>query len=96
MLPLLFRLLHGCGLRLSEVLSLRLANVDLETGVLTIRDAKFHKDRLVPIAEGMLQRSRNYVKLVPPYSNPDAAFFVGRPGHPLTAGNVFKNFRRFL
>ena len=51
-LPLLFRLLlYGCGLRPSEVLSLRLANVDLETGVLTIRDAKFHKDRLVPIAE---------------------------------------------
>jgi integrase len=95
-LPLLFRLLYGCGLRLSEALCLRLADVDLETGVLTIRDAKFHKDRLVPITEDMLRRSRDYVKLVHPYSNPDAAFFVGRPGHPLTAGNVYKNFRRFL
>lgn len=95
-MPLLFRLLYGCGLRLSEALCLRLTDVDLETGVLTIRDAKFHKDRLVPITEDLLQRSRDYVKLVHRYSNPDAAFFVGRPGHPLTAGNVYKNFRRFL
>ncbi|CAG4933505.1 tyrosine-type recombinase/integrase [Acidithrix sp. C25] len=95
-MPLLFRVLYGCGLRLSEALCLRLADVDLEMGVLTIRDAKFHKDRLIPITQDLLQRSRKYAKLVHQYSNPDAAFFVGRPGHPLTSGNVYKNFRRFL
>lgn len=35
-MPLLFRLLYGCGLRLSEALNLRLHEVDLENGVLSI------------------------------------------------------------
>lgn len=95
-MPLLFRLLYGCGLRLSEALCLCLSDIDLETGILTIRDAKFHKDRLIPITEDLLHRFRDYAKLAHQNSNPHAAFFVGRPGHPLTGGNVYKNFRRFL
>ena len=35
-MPLLFRLLYGCGLRISEALNLRLQDVDLHTGVLTV------------------------------------------------------------
>jgi integrase len=95
-MPLLFRLLYGCGLRLSEALCLHLADVDLKTGVLTIHDAKFHKDRLVPITEELQQRFRDYAQLVHRSSDPEALFFVGRPGHPLSGGNVYKNFRRFL
>ncbi|WP_276971563.1 MULTISPECIES: tyrosine-type recombinase/integrase [Ferrimicrobium] len=95
-MPLLFRLLYGCGLRLSEALCLHLADVDLETGVLTIRDAKFHKDRLVPMTEELLERCLDYAQLVHRNSEPEALFFVGRPGHPLSGGNVYKNFRRFL
>ena len=95
-MPLLFRLLYGCGLRLSEALCLHLADVDLKTGVLTIRDAKFHKDRLVPMTEELLERCLDYAQLVHRNSEPEALFFVGRPGYPLGGGNVYKNFRRFL
>ena len=37
MLPVLFRLLLGCGLRISEALGLRLGDTDLDTGILVIR-----------------------------------------------------------
>ena len=37
--PLILRLLYGCGLRLNEALSLRIVDVDLQTGVLLIRSA---------------------------------------------------------
>ena len=46
-MPLLFRILYGCGLRISEALNLRVRDVDLQTGVLTILDGKFNKDRFV-------------------------------------------------
>ena len=47
--PLILRLLYGCGLRLREALKLRVADVDLQTGVLMILNAKGNKDRLVPM-----------------------------------------------
>jgi integrase/recombinase XerD len=45
----LFGLLSVSGLRLLEARNLKLEDVDLKTGVLTIRNAKFGRDRLVPI-----------------------------------------------
>jgi len=95
-MPLLFRLLYSSGLRLSEALHLRLRDVDLATGVLTIRDAKFNKDRLVPIAEHLQERCEEYVQRVHLLSDPGMFLFIGAPGRPLTGGNVYKNFRRFL
>jgi integrase len=59
-MPEIFRLLYGCGLRLGEVLHLRVADVDLDRGVLTVRKAKFGKDRLVPPALPLVQRLQKY------------------------------------
>ena len=46
-LPVLFRILYGCGLRVSEAVSLQCRDVDIESGLLTIREEKTGKDRLV-------------------------------------------------
>ena len=45
----LFGLLAAAGLRLSEALSLRRAEVDLAQGVLTLTQTKFRRSRLVPL-----------------------------------------------
>ncbi len=44
-----FGLLAACGLRLSEARRLKRRDVDLRTGVLTIREGKCRKSRLVPL-----------------------------------------------
>jgi len=44
-----FGLLAVTGLRISEALRLKRDDVDLDSGVLTIRDTKFGKSRIVPI-----------------------------------------------
>lgn len=59
-MPELFRLLYGCGFRLNEILNLRLRDVDLKQGVITVREGKFGKDRLVPPALDMVARLRIY------------------------------------
>ena len=41
-------LLYGAGLRAGEALRLSVADVDLTNALLTIRDTKFFKSRLVP------------------------------------------------
>jgi integrase len=45
----LLGLLSVSGLRVGEAQNLRIQDLDLERGVLTVRNAKFGKDRLVPL-----------------------------------------------
>lgn len=61
-LPEIYRLLYSCGFRLSEVLNLKVGDVDLQQGVITVRDGKFGKDRLVPPAIDMVERLRRYAE----------------------------------
>jgi integron integrase len=49
----MIRLLYGCGLRLSELLHLRVKDVDLERDVLTVRCGKGDKDRAVPLPQSL-------------------------------------------
>ena len=57
-----FGLLVVTGLRISEVVALDRANVDLENGILTIRRAKFGKSRMVPIHESTRDALKRYAE----------------------------------
>jgi len=58
----LFGLLAVTGLRLGEAMKLQPQDVDLSEGVLTIREAKFGKSRLVPLHPSTCAVLRDYVK----------------------------------
>ena len=94
-MPVLFRTIYACGLRLSEARLLRPDDVDTGTGVLQIRDAKGGKDRQVPVSEPLRIRLTDYHAQLLGRPGSDW-FFPGQPGLPLTVGNIDKNFRRFL
>ena len=47
-------LLYGAGLRVGEALNLSIADADLPNALLTIRDTKFFKSRLVPIGQPLV------------------------------------------
>lgn len=53
-------LLATSGLRISEALHLTLQDVGLAEGVLSIRQSKFRKSRLVPVSAGTLEALRAY------------------------------------
>jgi len=96
-MPVLFRTIYACGLRCSEARLLRLADVDINAGVLQIRDAKGGKDRQVPVSETLRNRLAGYHAQVAGQPGRQEWFFPGaRAGQPLTLGNVYHNFRRFL
>ena len=52
-MPVLVRLLYGCGLRLGEALTLRWNDVDFDAGMLLIRHSKNKKQRIVPISASL-------------------------------------------
>lgn len=94
-IPVIFRLLSGCGLRTNEALKLRVADVDLDNGILTILDTKFRKDRLVPVAPAMAERLRIYAATIPA-SNPESYFFPAPDGGHYNARTLYFMFRRLL
>ncbi|MHB8290756.1 MAG: tyrosine-type recombinase/integrase [Acidimicrobiales bacterium] len=95
-MPVLFRTIYACGLRCSEARLLRTDDVDIDAGVLQIRDAKGGKDRQVPVSEALRARLAGYHTRVSGHPSMQEWFFPARAGQPLTLGNVYHNFRRFL
>lgn len=96
LLPLLFRLLYGCGLRISEAMSLRIADVDLDAGVITVRNAKFNKDRLIPLSGSLLQLFREYSAAFHKLSAQESRYFTHRDGREIKDDNIYRWYRRVL
>jgi len=92
----LLGLLAATGLRPGEALALDVADVDLATGVLTIRHTKFGKSRLVPVAASTQAALAAYAAgraaLRPRPST--SAFLVSERGTRLEAGTVRRTFAK--
>lgn len=94
----LILLLYASGLRISEALNLDIADVDLEDGLLHIRETKFYKTRLVPTGMDLTRVLREYALLRCKRSptGPAAPFLLtGRGKRPSRAGAeaAFKQIR---
>ncbi|MCK5663908.1 MAG: tyrosine-type recombinase/integrase [Thiotrichaceae bacterium] len=94
-MPEVFRLLYCCGMRVSEVVNLKSADIDLATGVLTIRESKFNKDRLIPLSPSMTIRIRKYASILEGcHSTP--FFFPTITGSAYSKVTIYSLFRQLL
>ena len=96
----LLLLLYGAGLRRGEALNLTLADVDLPAAVLTVRDTKFYKGRLVPAGSQLAQALTKYAARRarrPLPEGRDSSFLANRDGTPVakrTVQDAFAGLRR--
>jgi site-specific recombinase XerD len=94
-------LLYGTGLRRGEALRLSVADVDLTNSILTIRDTKFYKSRLVPISSALTKVLREYSDCRTDTNSgakTESPFFVGRHGKPIhewTMQGAFERLREY-
>lgn len=58
-----FKILYGSGLRLNECLRLRIQDVDLEQGALTVRDGKGNKDRKTLLSPALTQELKALIEI---------------------------------
>ncbi|MCZ2248060.1 MAG: tyrosine-type recombinase/integrase [Bacteroidia bacterium] len=90
----MFGLVGVSGLRISEAVALDRRDVDLQTGLLTIRETKFGKTRVVPVSETTLVALRRYAKVrdraLPVATSP--AFFISEYGRRVTGWAARYNF----
>ena len=61
-LPALLRILYGTGLRISEALSLKNKDINLDDNYLIVRDSKNGKERMIPISTSLSEVFKEYVK----------------------------------
>jgi integrase/recombinase XerD len=92
----LFGLLAASGMRIGEAVALQRDDVDLGAGVVTIREAKFDRSRLVPLHPSATEALSRYAAerdrlCLRPRSS---SFFVSRIGTALDRSGVGKTFRK--
>lgn len=81
----LFALIYDCGLRISEVINLRITDLDFNRELLHVRQSKYKKDRYVPISPITLRGLGKYLVTYTPMK----WLFNGKrrsvksPGNPL-------------
>ena len=95
-MPVFFRILYTSGMRVSELRLARIRDINLEEGYITVREAKNHKERFVPIHPSLTAKCKELKEKIHSTSSEDEYFFMMKPGQPMTLVNVYRNFRRYL
>lgn len=97
-LPLIFRLLIGCGLRATETLNIRRDDVDLEGMTILLKKTKNMKERIIPIAASLNERLRAHLErpaMLLGYSD-SGLLFQNEQGKPHSINLLYWKFREYL
>lgn len=86
----LLELMYASGLRVSEVIALRVGDMDVKRGFLRVR-GKGNRERLVPVSKQALKALAAYTTSLPSMRNPRAYLFPQPNGkRPLGRGTVWR------
>ncbi len=80
--------LYSCGLRISELVGLNWADLDLEMGMVRVRHGKGNKERIVPIGEPALQALADWRRHLPIDRGPRGPIFTNLRGARITTRSV--------
>lgn len=88
-IPMILRILYGCGTRLGETVAIRRNDVDLSNGTILLRHTKFAKERLIPIHSTLLAVLKDYCSALGVSEPSDALLFEGmKKDKPITTRQV--------
>jgi integrase/recombinase XerD len=83
-------LIYSCGLRCSELLGLRIEDIDAKRNLLIIRQAKGKKDRMAPLSDKTIELLRQYFQLYKPKKYLFEGQYKGSPYDARSLQNVLK------
>jgi len=97
-LPLVFRILIGCGTRITETLRIEKKDVDLQGGTLLLLNTKNGKERIIPMAGSLTQKCRAYAAKNPLTRGFSSSewFFPNSEGAPYNSRSVYAIYRKAL
>jgi integrase/recombinase XerD len=93
----MLELLYAAGLRVSELIGLRVQDVNLEAGFVRVL-GKGAKERIVPIGGYAIEKIRAYLQMARGKMLKDIAspyLFVARAGKPITRQGFWKSLKKY-
>lgn len=83
-------LAYACGLRLGEVLNLKIKDIDFAENTLSLTKTKFHKERLAPFSQATARRLSHYLaqraRRHPTHGGPEDFLFRHKHGRYSSCG----------
>lgn len=95
-MPLLFRVLYCCGLRINEALQLKIDDVDLEKGVLWLYRTKGDQERITPMSETLTRLCRHYQSKEEVKGFGSEYFFPAPDRGFYSSSNIYRYYRQWL
>ncbi len=83
---LIIEFLYSTGVRLSELVNMKIKDIDWQEGMGWVRGGKGAKDRRIILSKKLLEKLKDFVK----GRNPDEYLFPGRTGGRMNKRNVQK------
>ncbi len=90
----IMELLYSTGIRVSEAAALRLRDVDMSNGMITVR-GKGRKERIVPVGKIAMNYLKRYILARHPRPGRDDPLFVNRFGTPLTDRSIRRLIEKY-
>lgn len=91
----IFRILYSTGMRIGEVLNLKVKDIDFKNQTFTIKQAKNNSERVIPVHENMMNIIAQYMEEEEIYLN-EKYLFANRYGKKIVPSTVDGFFSRFL
>lgn len=95
-LPVIFRVIYGCGLRANEALSLKCGDVHLSEKYIVIREPKNGHDRMLPISSSLEDTCALYKKRYLKKHSKEDYFFTQKNMRRHSVDTLYEWFRKIL
>ena len=95
-LPIIFRVIYGCGLRANEALSLKCADVNLYERYIIVRESKNGCDRMIPLSESLANICSLYKNRYIFNHFNESYFFAQKNMQKYAVSTLYKWFRKIL
>ena len=95
-MPVIFRVLIGCGTRVGETLALRVEDVDLKEGILHLKETKNYKFRCVHVSASLLTVLKQYADKCLYLKTHYDFFFSHIDGTKISENSVYHAHRKAL
>lgn len=94
--PIVFRILIGCGTRIGETLALKVEDVDIDEGIIHLKETKNSRFRSIPVSPSLLSLIKQYCDKCLYLKTKKDFFFSHKDGRKVDEQSIYHIHRKAL